>query len=179
MWGALFTFLQTLQLWLYLSIYFFNVCVFCECFLYVCVFSKWCDYICFPFKGWCSNCSVLGEKRYCNAKVIRKHLIWRMWSCSYNSEWGTVNFGSWNSFFFHHIDGSLWCCTVLAINSQGRKEKSINSDSRSSGSEWPCGFQFLFLIPVCIFIVHILKNFCFEVHMQLQTIQHFQTPLSC
>lgn len=60
----------------------------------------------------------------------------------------------------------------------GKKGKIINFDSRSSGSEWPYGFQFLFLIPMCIFIVHILENLCFEVHMKLQTIQQHLPNIS-
>lgn len=56
----------------------------------------------------------------------------------------------------------------------GKKRKIINADSRSSGSEWSYGFQFIFFIPVCIFMVHMLESSCFEVPMQLQTIQqHF------
>lgn len=37
MWGALFTFWQLLKPWLYLFLYFFSVCGFCECFLCVSV----------------------------------------------------------------------------------------------------------------------------------------------
>lgn len=70
---------------------------------YVCV-SKWCDYVCFLSRVVGIQTVVLWKKYY-NFKVIKKCLIWRMWSCRYNSEWSKVSFGSWNCFFFHHIDG--------------------------------------------------------------------------
>ena len=109
LWDTLFTSFHLLLLWLCLFLYLFNDWDFVYAFLVWLL--KWCDYVCFPFKGcWCPDYSIL--EQLLHGKIYQK-TIWRMWSCGYKhtSEWVKGSFGSWNGFFFYYINdtGDVQC----------------------------------------------------------------------